>query len=75
MQETRKKKKMSKKTTYLGAIVCKEGGGMKDLKNRPPKARGAFIRLEKNLELQQHHKKNKTKTVQDTSGTSIAIWM
>ena len=31
--------------TYLGAKVCKEGGGMKDLKNRRSKARGAFIRL------------------------------
>ena len=33
--------------TYLGATVCKEGGGMKDLKNRLSKARGAFIRLGK----------------------------
>jgi len=33
--------------TYLGAIVCKDGGGMKDLKNRLSKARGAFIRLKK----------------------------
>ena len=31
--------------TYLGATVCKEGGGMKDLKNRLSKARGSFIRL------------------------------
>merc|ERR1712030_4623 len=33
--------------TYLGATVCKEGGGMKDLKNRLLKARGAFIKLKK----------------------------
>ena len=33
--------------TYLGATVCKEGGGMKDLKNRLSKARGAFIKLKK----------------------------
>ena len=32
---------------YLGATVCKEGGGMKDLKNRLSKARGAFVRLKK----------------------------
>ena len=31
--------------TYLGATVCKEGGGMKDLKNRLSEARGSFIRL------------------------------
>ena len=31
--------------TYLRATVCKEGGGMKDLKNRLSKARGTFIRL------------------------------
>ena len=31
--------------TDLGAIVCKEGGGMKDLKNRLSKARSAFVRL------------------------------
>jgi hypothetical protein len=33
--------------TYLGAIVCKDGGGMRDLKNRLSKARGTFIRLKK----------------------------
>ncbi|CAB4000379.1 Hypothetical predicted protein [Paramuricea clavata] len=33
--------------SYLGATVCKDGGGMKDLKNRLSKARGAFIRLKK----------------------------
>ena len=33
--------------TYLGAIVCKEGGGMKDLRNRLSKARGAFVRLKR----------------------------
>ena len=33
--------------TYLGAKVCKEGGGMKDLRNRIAKARGAFVRLKK----------------------------
>ena len=32
---------------YLGAKVCKEGGGMKDLKNRLSKARGAFNKLKK----------------------------
>ena len=31
--------------TSLGEKVCKEGGGMKDLKNRRFKVRGAFIRL------------------------------
>ena len=31
--------------TYLGATVCKEGGSMKDLKNRLSKARSAFVRL------------------------------
>ncbi len=49
--------------TLLGAIVCKEGGGVKDLKNKLSKARGTFIRLKKNIELWQHLKKNKTKTV------------
>ena len=32
---------------YLGAIICKEGGGMKDLKNRLSKARGTFARLKR----------------------------
>ena len=32
---------------YLGATICKEGGGMKDIKNRPSKARGLFVRLKK----------------------------
>ena len=32
---------------YLGAKVCKKGGGMKDLKNRLSKARGAFNKLKK----------------------------
>ena len=30
---------------YLGAKVCKEGGGMRDLKNRSWKARGTFNKL------------------------------
>ena len=30
--------------TDLGATVCKEGDGMKDLKNRLPKVRSAFVR-------------------------------
>ena len=33
--------------TYVGATICKEGGGMKDLQNRLSKARGAFVRLRK----------------------------
>ena len=32
---------------YLGAKVCNEGAGMKDLKNRLSKARGAFNKLKK----------------------------
>ena len=32
---------------YLGAKVCKEGGGVTDLKNRLSKARGAFNKLKK----------------------------
>ena len=31
--------------TYLGATVNKEGGGMKYIKNRLSKARGAFVRM------------------------------
>ena len=30
---------------YLGAIVDKEGGGSKDIRNRLQKARGAFQKL------------------------------
>ena len=33
--------------TYLGATVSKDGGGMRDLKNRLSKARGAFIKMKK----------------------------
>ena len=32
---------------YLGPTICKEGGGMKDLKNRLSKARGAFDKLKR----------------------------
>ena len=32
---------------YLGATICKEGGGMKDLKNRLSKARSTFARLKR----------------------------
>ena len=32
---------------YLGATICKEGGGMKDLKNRLSKARGAFVKFKR----------------------------
>ena len=35
------------KFTYLGATVCKGGGGMEDLKNGQSKARSAFMRLMK----------------------------
>ena len=31
--------------TYLGSIVCKEGGADIDIKNRMNMARGAFFRL------------------------------
>ena len=31
--------------TYLGAKVCKEGGGMEDIRNRLSKARGAYTKL------------------------------
>lgn len=33
--------------TSFGATVCKEGGGMRVLKNRLSKARGAFVRLKR----------------------------
>ena len=31
----------------LGATICKEGAGMKDLKNRLSKARGAFLKFKR----------------------------
>ena len=37
--------------TYLGATVCKEGGGMKDIKNRLSKARGSICTAEASVEL------------------------
>ncbi|XP_048579012.1 uncharacterized protein LOC125560728 [Nematostella vectensis] len=33
--------------TYLGAKVCREGGGMKDLRNRLSKARSVYTRLKR----------------------------
>ena len=30
--------------TYLGANVCKHGGGMKDLRNRLSKSRGGYTK-------------------------------
>ena len=33
--------------TYLGAKICREGGGMKDLRNRLSKARSAYTRLKR----------------------------
>ena len=32
------------KFIYLGAIVCKQGGGEEDIKTRVGKARGAFVK-------------------------------
>ena len=59
--------------TYLGATVCKEGGGMKDL--RSVKSKRCIHQTEKDLELKQHHKKNQTKTLQDTSDASATVRM
>ena len=36
-----------KEFNYLGATICKERGGMKNLKNRLFKARGTFARLKR----------------------------
>ena len=33
------------KFIYLGAAVCKQGGGKEDIKARPGKATGAFVKL------------------------------
>ena len=47
--------------TYLGATICKEGGGMKDIKNRISKARGAFVRLKKTWRSSNISRKTKLK--------------
>ena len=47
--------------TYLGATICKEGGGMKDQKNRISKARGAFVRLKKTWRSSNISRKTKLK--------------
>ena len=41
---------MSKSLRTVGAIMDKEGGGSKDIRNRMQKARGAFQRLWKMCE-------------------------
>ena len=33
--------------TYLGAKICREGGGMNDLRNRLSKARSAYTKLKR----------------------------
>ena len=47
--------------TYLGAKLCKEGGGMKDQRNRLSKARGSFVRLKTIWSLKSVTKKTKLK--------------
>ena len=32
---------------YLGAKMCKEGGGVKDLRNRLSKGKGSFVGLKR----------------------------
>ena len=47
--------------TYLGAKVCKEGGGMKDLRNRLSKARGAYTKLSRIWKSKEITKRTKLK--------------
>ena len=47
--------------TYLGVKVCREGGGMKDLRNRLSKARSAYIRLKRIWTLKKIIKRTKIK--------------
>ena len=47
--------------TYLGTKVCREGGGMKDLRNRLSKARSAYIRLKRIWTLKKIIKRTKIK--------------
>ena len=49
--------------TYLGATVCKGGGGMKDLKNRLSKGGSAFVRLKRIGSSNNMAKKNKAEVV------------
>ena len=43
---------------YLGVSACKEGGGMKDLKNSQSKARGAFIRWKNSVPIASQGKQS-----------------
>ena len=36
--------------TYIGSIICKDGGNSEDVKSRIAKAQGVFSQLKKSLE-------------------------
>ena len=59
--------------TYFGGKVGEEGCGMKDLKKRQSKARGAFIRL-KNMWRSHSISRKKLRPYNDTGGIGIVVF-
>ena len=59
--------------TYLGAKVCREGGRMKDLRNRLLKARSAYIRLKRIWTSKKIMKRKKNQTLQNISNSGFVV--
>lgn len=64
------------KFIYLGATVCKQGGGEEDIKARLGKARGAFVKLNRVvMEFQQCVEEDEDQTMQNIGQTSSHVWL
>lgn len=61
--------------TYMGAVVCKERGGMKDLKECLSKARSAIVRLKKTWRSNSISRRTKMKPYKDSGCALPVIWV
>jgi len=64
------------KFIYLGATVCKQGGGGEDINARLWKARGAFVKLnQSSMEFQQCVEEDEDQAIQNIGQTSSHVWL
>ena len=62
------------KFIYLGATVCKQGGGEEDIKARLGKVRGAFVKLSR-VWNSSSVEEDKDQTIQNIGQTSSHVWL
>ena len=60
---------------YLGATVCKQGGGGEDINARLGKARGAFVKLNRVWEFQHCVEEDEEQAIQNIGQTSSHVWL